>query len=88
MSPLWDDARVAEGMAAQLKWRAERLADGELPVGWKVAFSAPAAMERLGIEAPLVGFLTDKALVESGSEYSLSGWTKPERWWNSGGDQL
>jgi 2-keto-4-pentenoate hydratase len=77
VSPLWDDARVADGMAAQMKRRAECLANGERPVGWKVAFSAPAAMERLGIEAPLVGFLTDRALVESGSEYSLRAWTKP-----------
>lgn len=77
MSPLLDDPRVADGMAAQLSWRDERLEAGERPVGWKVAFSAPAAMENLGIEAPLVGFLTDRALVESGSDYSLHGWTKP-----------
>jgi 2-keto-4-pentenoate hydratase len=34
-------------------------------------------MERLHINAPLVGFLTDRALVPSGSTLSLSGWTKP-----------
>jgi 2-keto-4-pentenoate hydratase len=64
-------------MAAQLKRRDERLAAGEQPVGWKVAFSAPAAMANLKIEAPLIGFLTDRALVESGDDYSLAGWTKP-----------
>ncbi|MEA2442716.1 MAG: hypothetical protein QOJ12_8 [Thermoleophilales bacterium] len=77
MSPLWDDRRVAEGMTAQLQWREERLAAGERPVGWKVAFSAPAAMANLGIEAPLIGFLTDRALVRSGAEFSLDGWVKP-----------
>jgi 2-keto-4-pentenoate hydratase len=77
VSPLWDDRRVAEGMAAQLQRREERLAAGERPLGWKVAFSAPAAMANLNIEAPLIGFLTDRALVSSGAEYSLEAWVKP-----------
>jgi 2-keto-4-pentenoate hydratase len=64
-------------MPAQLKWREERLAAGERSVGWKVAFSAPAALANLKIEAPLIGFLTDHALVESGADYSLAGWAQP-----------
>lgn len=72
-----DDPRVARGMAAELgQWR-RRVAAGEKPLGWKVGFGAPAAMERLSIKAPLVGFLTDRALLASGAVVSLSGWTKP-----------
>jgi 2-keto-4-pentenoate hydratase len=34
-------------------------------------------MERLKIDAPLVGFLTDGTLVRSGTTLSIAGWTKP-----------
>jgi 2-keto-4-pentenoate hydratase len=72
-----DDPRIAAGMAALLARRRERIAAGERPIGWKVGFGATAAMEKLGIDAPLVGFLTGAGLVESGSTVSLAGWTKP-----------
>ena len=58
------------------RWR-EHLARGEQPLGWKVGFGAPAAMEKLGITAPLIGFLTDRALVSSGVTLSLANWKKP-----------
>ena len=64
-------------MAAQLGRRRERLAAGERALGWKVGFGAPAAMQKLAIKAPLVGFLTDRALVATGATVSLSGWSKP-----------
>ena len=71
------DARVARGMARQLEWRRERIAGGERPIGWKVGFGAPAALEKFALDGPLVGFLTDAGLLESGAECSLDGWTKP-----------
>ena len=73
----WDDPRVRRGMEKQLVWRRERLAAGEKAIGWKVGFGAPAIMQRLGIEKPLVGFLTDRARLQSGAAISLQGWTKP-----------
>lgn len=76
MAPVWDDPRVQRGLRAQLELRRERLAEGDAPLGWKVAFGAPAAMELLGLDAPLVGFLTSRALVEPGASYSIAGWTK------------
>jgi 2-keto-4-pentenoate hydratase len=72
-----DDARVARGMRAQLALRRERLAAGDRPLGWKVGFGSPAAMERLETRAPLVGFLTRRALVRSGGTVSVGGWTSP-----------
>jgi 2-keto-4-pentenoate hydratase len=77
MTNAWDDPRVSRGMTAQLRYRRELLAAGHQPLGWKLAFGGPAALERLRINAPLVGFLTDRALVSSGATISLSGWEKP-----------
>ena len=73
----WDDPRVRRGMEKQLAWRRERLAAGEKSVGWKMAYGAPAIMQRLGIAAPLAGFLTDRARLESGATISVRDWTKP-----------
>jgi 2-keto-4-pentenoate hydratase len=76
MTAAWDDPRIAGGMKQQLRQRREFLERGEQPLGWKLAFGGPAAMERLHINAPLVGFLLEKAIVPSGSTISLKGWTK------------
>jgi len=72
-----EDPRIARGMQMQLSRRREHLARGEQSLGWKVGFGAPAAMEKLGINAPLIGFLTDRALVASGATLSLANWKKP-----------
>jgi 2-keto-4-pentenoate hydratase len=64
-------------MTAQFRLRRQLLDVGHKALGWKLAFGGPAAMERLGTNAPLVGFLTDRALLASGSTVSLSSWTKP-----------
>src|SRR6516225_11068548 len=74
---LWDDARVARGMRAQLALRRQRLDAGDAPLGWKVGFAAPAMLKRLDITGPLVGFLTRAARVQSGGSVSLAGWVKP-----------
>ena len=55
-----DDQRILRGMAVQLGRRRERLDAGEQPLGWKVGFGAPAAMQKLAIQTPLIGFLTDQ----------------------------
>jgi 2-keto-4-pentenoate hydratase len=77
MSAAWDDPRVSRGMTTQLSSRRERIRAGEQPLGWKLAFGAPAAMERLATKAPLVGFLMERALLTSGASLSLAGWKKP-----------
>ncbi len=77
MGVAWYDPRIARGMAAQLTRRNERLKAGEKALGWKVGFGSAAAMEKLRIEAPLVGYLTDTALVTSGKTVSVAGWVRP-----------
>jgi len=71
-----NDPRVLQGMQKQFELRQARLNAGEKLIGWKVGFGAPAALERLKLEAPLIGFLTDKIALASGASLSCSGWTK------------
>jgi len=76
MNP-WDAPLIKTGMAAQLERRRARIAAGEKPLGWKVGLGAPATMQKMGLQAPLVGFLMQRALLLSGSTASLAGWTRP-----------
>ena len=73
----WEDPRIARGMPLQLAKRRARIAAGEKPLGWKVGLGAPASMQKLGLQAPVVGFLMQRALLLSGSTVSLQGWVKP-----------
>ena len=65
------DERVARGMRRQLELRRGRR------LGWKLGFGAPAALEKLGLDGPLVGFLEAERLVEAGAEVALDGWANP-----------
>jgi 2-keto-4-pentenoate hydratase len=71
-----DDSRIQQGMEKQLRLRRDRLDAGEKPIGWKVGFGAPAAMERLVIDGPLVGFLTDRSILDSGKTAVISNWSQ------------
>ena len=73
----WDNPLIQKGMTAQLVKRRARIAAGEKPLGWKVGLGAPAAMQKLGLAAPIVGYLMQRALLLSGSTVSLKGWSKP-----------
>jgi 2-keto-4-pentenoate hydratase len=75
-SDLVADGRVRRGLAAQLAARERILAAGATPVGWKLGFGAPAAMEKLGTSAPLTGFLTSRTLAGEG-DVSIEGWANP-----------
>jgi 2-keto-4-pentenoate hydratase len=64
-------------MTAQFALRRARIAAGDKPLGWKVGFGAPAAMEKFDISGPLIGFLLQSGFVPSGGSVSLKGWNKP-----------
>src|SRR5664279_6123834 len=68
---------IAKGMTAQLANRRARIAAGEKPLGWKVGMGAPASTQKLGLQAPLVGFLMQRALLLSGGTASLKGYVRP-----------
>jgi 2-keto-4-pentenoate hydratase len=62
---------VERGTQALLTRRRELLAQGAEPVGWKIGFNVPATQEKLGIDAPLAGFLTTDGLLEDGATWSI-----------------
>jgi 2-keto-4-pentenoate hydratase len=76
MRPVSDE-RVTRGMERQLADRARKLGRDEVGLGWKLGFGTPAAMKKLGIDAPLVGYLLDAARLESGAVVDLSSWGNP-----------
>jgi 2-keto-4-pentenoate hydratase len=63
---------VERGTRALLTRRRETLAQGAEPIGWKIGFNVPATQERLGIDAPLAGFLTTDTLLEDGATWSIA----------------
>jgi 2-keto-4-pentenoate hydratase len=64
-------------MEVQLAARRQRIAAGDKPLGWKVGFGSPAALQMLGLKAPLVGYLMQSGRLTSGGQVSFKGWTKP-----------
>ena len=77
MTAALGDPRIAAGMRAQFALRREQSSAGAKQIGWKVGFGAPAALERLHLHGPLIGFLMDRALVPAGGTVPLDGWHKP-----------
>jgi 2-keto-4-pentenoate hydratase len=71
------DQRVVAGLPAQLSRRAELLAAGAQPVGWKVGFNMPSVQQVFGISEPISGFLTTATLVRAGEPHSLAGAGQP-----------
>ena len=76
MNP-WDHPLIKKGMPAQLAKRRARIAAGEKPLGWKVGLGSPTSLQKVGLKAPLVGFLMQRGLLLSGSTVSLAGWVRP-----------
>jgi 2-keto-4-pentenoate hydratase len=77
MSIPYNDPRILSGMTSQMTTRRSRLDGGDLRLGWKVGFGAPASLQSMDLAAPLVGFLTANTRLEDGATISLAGWTKP-----------
>jgi len=71
------DARIERGMLVQLTERRRRIESGEASLGWKLGMGVPAAMTKLGTDAPLVGYLLEPARVEPGATVSIEGWANP-----------
>jgi 2-keto-4-pentenoate hydratase len=71
------DPRIERGTRAMLALRRARLDAGERPIGWKVGFGAPASLDLLGTDRPLVGFLTDRGLLDDGATVAIGDWTTP-----------
>ncbi len=71
------DERVTRGMKSQLGDRRRELARDDRGLGWKLGFGTEAAMKKLGIDAPLVGYLLESRRLESGAIVDISNWKHP-----------
>lgn len=71
------DDRIAAGMAAQLDSRRRRAAAGQELIGWKAGLNAPAAQAALGLDRPVVGFLSAASELAPGDACDLAGATNP-----------
>ena len=69
-----DDERVTRGMKSLLGDRRRAIARDDQGLGWKLGFGTSAAMQKLGIDAPLVGYLLESARLESGAVVDISTW--------------
>ena len=76
--PPVSDERVTRGMKAQLADARRTLDRDERPLGWKLGFGTEAAMQKLGIDAPLVGYLPTANRLESGAVVDISNWGNPK----------
>lgn len=72
-----DDPRIVAGLAAQGATRDAQLARGERHVGWKAGLGTAAAMERVGTDACVTGFLTDATQQAPGAAIALDGFANP-----------
>ena len=72
------DDRITRGMEAQLAEARRTLDRDERPLGWKLGFGTEAAMQKLGIDAPLVGYLPTANRLESGAVVDISSWGNRE----------
>lgn len=71
------DRRIVDGMDRQLGLRQLEIIGGDEPVGWKVGFGSVGAMEKLGTEAPLVGFLMKSAMLPNETTVCVADWLNP-----------
>jgi 2-keto-4-pentenoate hydratase len=71
------EASIRGGLEAQEAASRALLDAGAKRLGWKAGFGTAAAIEKLGTEGPLVGFLTDSTLAPSGTTIDVAGWEKP-----------
>jgi 2-keto-4-pentenoate hydratase len=71
------DDRITRGMERQLADMRRALDRDERPLGYKLGFGTGPAMEKLGIDAPLVGHLLTANRLESGAVVDISNWGNP-----------
>jgi 2-keto-4-pentenoate hydratase len=71
------DPRVVRGTRALLELQRRSVAAGAGRLGWKAAFGSPSGLEALGLDRPLVGFLTHDRRLAPGATAPVEGWARP-----------
>lgn len=72
-----NDPRIRRGLERQFRDRSRLLAEGHQPLGWKAGFGAPAARDKMGLDGPLLGFMTDGSVLADGATVDITGWARP-----------
>ena len=68
---------IDEGMARQLRAFTVALSTGMPRLGWKVGINDPNAQKRMGLSAPIVGWLDGRRIFEPGATYTPPTQAKP-----------
>jgi 2-oxo-hept-3-ene-1,7-dioate hydratase len=71
-----DQALVDRAMRAQLQRFRQALARGMPRLGWKIGINDPKMLARLGVDAPVVGWLAGDRAVETDQAYTLVAGTR------------
>ena len=71
------DPQVLAGTRTMLARQRDRVAAGAGRLGWKAAFGSPTGRATLGLDRPLVGFLTRDRQLEPGALVPVDGWRRP-----------
>jgi len=72
-----NDTPLAAGMSDQLGRRAADLVAGAQPVGWKMGLTLDAVQRQLGLDGPVVGYLTSATQLATGATHQLAGTEHP-----------
>lgn len=68
---------VGDGYAIQRGLFERYLAGGHRHIGWKAGLTSKAKMRQMGVDQPIVGFLTDRMAAAEGSAVSVSAHVHP-----------
>ena len=68
-TPMADTAAMDAAVQAQLRRFRDALANGMPRLGWKVGINDPKVLERLGLDAPVFGWLAGDRALRSGESY-------------------
>jgi 2-oxo-3-hexenedioate decarboxylase len=72
------DLTIEDGYAIQDELRRRALASGHRILGFKAGLTSPAKMRQMGVEAPIVGFLSSDGLGTDGGSIPVSGLIHPK----------
>lgn len=69
---------IPDGYAVQTELRKRFLASGHRLVGWKAGLTSRAKLQQMNVDAPIIGFLTDRMVVPEASPVSCAGLIHPK----------
>lgn len=71
------ESQIRRGLERQVEERRRLLSEGRRSRGWKAGFGAPSALEKFGLDGPLLGFMTDATVLDDGARVDIGTWKRP-----------